>query len=65
MDQVQDVLFSVPKHRFEDESDVFKGMFTIPQGQIMTEGQSKDKPLILEGVAAADFRSLLKVLCPR
>ncbi|KAH8117123.1 hypothetical protein DFH11DRAFT_1473020, partial [Phellopilus nigrolimitatus] len=65
--KVEDCLFRVPRLAFEKESDVFKGMFLLPRGEIAdseVDGSSEEKPLVLEGVKAEDFRCLMRVLFP-
>lgn len=59
-------MFNVPRYRFEQESDVFKTMFTLPQAvSSMQDGQSREHPLTLTGVTSDEFRALLKVLYPK
>lgn len=63
--QVEGCLFKVPRRPFEDQSDVFKSMFTLPPGQnIVVDGMSDDKPLLLENIKKDDFRAFLHVLFP-
>jgi len=64
--QVEDQLFKVPRHYFEEDSEIFRTMFQlpVPQGEI-PDGSSKDKPLYLQGIAKDEFRQLLKVMYPR
>lgn len=51
---------------FQQESTVFRDMFSMPQGsQNMVEGQSDDKPIRLDGVTKNDFEQLLKALFHR
>ncbi|KIM58140.1 hypothetical protein SCLCIDRAFT_1218881 [Scleroderma citrinum Foug A] len=51
---------------FQQESTVFRDMFSMPQGsQNMVEGLSDDKPIRLDGVAKNDFEQLLKALFRR
>lgn len=58
-------LFKVPRKPFEDQSDVFRAMFTLPPGQnTEVDGMSDDKPLLLETVKKDDFRAFLQVLFP-
>ena len=50
----------------EEESDVFKDMFTLPPSPgEEVEGQSDDKPIRLEGVKKEEFSSLVKLLYSR
>ncbi|KLO09626.1 hypothetical protein SCHPADRAFT_833766, partial [Schizopora paradoxa] len=63
---VQDVLFRVPVEPFETRSEVFRDMFSLPNGdEASKEGTSDDSPIVLEGVAVDDFRALLKFLYPK
>jgi len=40
-------------------------MLTLPAGDgVEAEGQSRENPIVLEGVSSVDFQSLLKVLYP-
>ncbi|QRV93147.1 The BTB (BR-C, ttk and bab)/POZ (Pox virus and Zinc finger) domain [Ceratobasidium sp. AG-Ba] len=50
----------VPKYHLL-KSEVFSDMFSTAQGDL-SEGSSADRPIVLEGVSAADFESLLNVL---
>ncbi|THH08473.1 hypothetical protein EW145_g2676, partial [Phellinidium pouzarii] len=62
---VEDTLFKVPRRPFEEQSDIFRSMFTLPlenNGQF--DGISDEKPLRLEGVKKDDFRAFLQVLLP-
>ncbi|EJC98678.1 uncharacterized protein FOMMEDRAFT_143095 [Fomitiporia mediterranea MF3/22] len=63
--QVEDYLFKVPRRPFEDQSDIFRSMFLLPQGQSkLVEGMSDENPLVLEGISKKDFRAFLQVLLP-
>ncbi|KAL5511387.1 hypothetical protein ACEPAH_4603 [Sanghuangporus vaninii] len=59
--EVEGTLFRVPRHPFETESQIFKDMFEIPSDS-SADGSSDEKPLILPGISANDFRAFLKVL---
>ncbi|KAL5490049.1 hypothetical protein ACEPAI_4882 [Sanghuangporus weigelae] len=59
--EVEGILFRVPRHPFETESQIFKDMFAIPSDS-SADGSSDEKPLILPGISANDFRVFLKVL---
>lgn len=64
-EQVDDCLFNVPRIYFERESEVFRGLFTLPPPpDCPVEGLSDRHPLRLEGIAAEDFRQLLRVMYP-
>ena len=63
--QVENTLFRVPRHRFEQESDVFRDMFQLPVAEnTIPDGYSDEQPLRLDGVAKEDFRQLLRVMFP-
>ncbi|KDQ51171.1 hypothetical protein JAAARDRAFT_706786 [Jaapia argillacea MUCL 33604] len=62
---VEGQLFKVPKTYFEQHSDVFRGMFTLPNVGTNKEGMSDHNPLRLEGVKKKDFVRLLRVMYPR
>jgi len=63
---VENCLFRVPIEPFEQESTVFRDMFSMPQGsQDTVEGLSDDKPIRLDGVTKHDFEQLLKALFHR
>ena len=61
---MENVLFRVPRHPFETESEVFRDMFALPleDDSLVSDGSSDEKPLILDGIAANNFRALLKAL---
>ncbi|KAL5529477.1 hypothetical protein ACEPAG_5462 [Sanghuangporus baumii] len=59
--EVEGTLFRVPRHPFETESPIFKDMFGMPSDSL-ADGSSDEKPLILPGISAKDFRVFLKVL---
>ncbi|KAI6046772.1 hypothetical protein EDC04DRAFT_1248639 [Pisolithus marmoratus] len=63
---VEDSLFRVPKEPFQQESDVFWTMFSLPQGDgIAVEGSSDENPIRLRGTSKNDFEQLLKSLLHR
>ncbi|KAH9485722.1 hypothetical protein JR316_0002636 [Psilocybe cubensis] len=68
--QVQNCLFRVPTYLLSAESQVFSGMFHLPQAGDLdnpdnVEGLSVTKPIILPNeYLKEDFRSLLKALYP-
>ncbi|KLO13797.1 hypothetical protein SCHPADRAFT_827519 [Schizopora paradoxa] len=63
--KVENMLFKVPRRPFEEHSDVFRAMFTLPPGsQTETDGLSDERPLILQGIKCDDFRPFLKALYP-
>ncbi|KAF4600018.1 hypothetical protein EYR40_007124 [Pleurotus pulmonarius] len=63
--QVGDRLFKVPRHKFVEESVIFRSMFDLPLGENRADGLTDKQPLRLDGVEQADFRHFLKYLYPR
>jgi hypothetical protein len=63
---VEDTLYRVPRNRFEQESEVFRGMFQlpIPIGTIIPDGSNNQQPLRLAGVSKEDFEQLLRFMFP-
>lgn len=60
--QIEGTLFNVHKYQLA-KSEVFSDMFQVPNPEANTpEGSSPDNPIIINGVAASDFASLLRVL---
>ncbi|KAI0676490.1 hypothetical protein C8Q78DRAFT_962763 [Trametes maxima] len=60
--QVENRLFKVPKRKFVDNSEVFKDMFEIPSDPASAEGQTDERPLMLEGIKKDEFRALLSIM---
>ncbi|TFK89040.1 hypothetical protein K466DRAFT_546042 [Polyporus arcularius HHB13444] len=60
--QVGKRLFKVPRRRFEQESENFRDMFALPTSDGNVEGSSDEHPLLLEGIAEEEFRTLLRVM---
>ncbi|KAK0241214.1 hypothetical protein EDD85DRAFT_743145, partial [Armillaria nabsnona] len=60
---VENTLFNVPRYHFENFSEVFKTMFALPQSDnVSVDGSSDEHPLVLHGVTAQEFRSLLSAM---
>lgn len=60
------MLFKVPRHHFEQDSVMFRDMFSLPVGAEGTaDGSSRETPLHLDGINKDEFRQLLRVLYPR
>jgi hypothetical protein len=58
--QVENDLFRVHRHFFTRESVIFRDMLSMPtEPDTTVEGESDDKPIILEGVKSIDFEHLL------
>jgi len=45
---------------FEMESEVFKTMFEVPQGDGVAEGETDESPIVLPSVSVAEMEALLK-----
>jgi len=59
---VEAVLFKVPRSYFEN-MDTFRKTFLFgPDGKEVSDGYTDQQPLRLDGIGAADFRCLLKVM---
>ncbi|KIK58973.1 hypothetical protein GYMLUDRAFT_170302 [Collybiopsis luxurians FD-317 M1] len=64
--QVEDILYSLPRARLMEESEVFEDMFALPQGVgKLSEGASDDNPIHLEQTKKTDWECLLKLLFQR
>ncbi|KAG8683360.1 hypothetical protein FRC11_013652, partial [Ceratobasidium sp. 423] len=61
--KVENILFNVHKYQLA-KSEVFSDMFTVPkpEGNGPAEGSSPEHPIVIQGVSASDFASLLRVL---
>ncbi|KIM84445.1 hypothetical protein PILCRDRAFT_67743, partial [Piloderma croceum F 1598] len=60
---VEGILFKLPRYLFEESSDLFRDMFSLPAPEGASyDGCSDEQPLFLEGVRKADFRRLLKAM---
>jgi len=60
--QVEGTLFKVSRSHFENV-DVFRTTYLFgPQGEEVPDGHTDQQPLRLDGVKAANFRCLLKVI---
>ncbi|KAI5993885.1 hypothetical protein EDD15DRAFT_2366965 [Pisolithus albus] len=63
---VEDSLYKVPREPFEKESEMFRGMFSLPQGSSgVVEGLSDENPIRIDGTSKDDFEQLLKALLHR
>jgi len=56
---VEGQLFRVHRYMFELESEVFKSMFEIPQGDNSTEGETDESPIVLPSVRVPEMEALL------
>ncbi|KAH6885461.1 hypothetical protein BKA70DRAFT_124242 [Coprinopsis sp. MPI-PUGE-AT-0042] len=66
--QVENVLFSVPRHHFAESEGIFGTLFTLPQGDPSNEkaeGTCAEHPIVLSQDRAEDFRALMKILYPK
>ncbi|KAF8811549.1 hypothetical protein BYT27DRAFT_7221403 [Phlegmacium glaucopus] len=59
---VGDILFNVHRSILSKDSSSFKSMLSLPQGDLVTEGQSEDKPIVLSGDTPEEFRHFLWAL---
>lgn len=62
--KVEDRIFHSFRHTFTQVSDVFEGMFLLPQEGVV-EGSSSEAPIVLPGCKQEDFAALMKILHPR
>ena len=63
--EVEGTLFRVPRHPFEQESEVFRDMFRLPiPKDSVPDGCNDSRPLRLDGILKKDFRPLLRVMFP-
>ena len=58
---MEDTIFKVHRHDFEDNSPVFRDMFDVGKADA-TEGLLPDNPIRLEGISVEDFRQLLRAI---
>ena len=64
--KVNGCLFKVPKRNLQEQSEVFRDMFSFPTTTGKEpEGSSVSNPIVLDGISKKDFREFLQVLCPR
>lgn len=65
--QVEDTLFKVPRRTIENDSEIFKDMFSLPPTVQSTviEGSCPEKPIVLEGILECDMMQLMRVLFPK
>ncbi|KAG6824887.1 hypothetical protein H0H92_005518 [Tricholoma furcatifolium] len=63
---VDDTLFKVPRHHFEQDSSVFRDMFNLPCAEgVLPEGETDENPINLEAITKEEFFSFLEVICPK
>jgi len=62
---VEDRLFKVPRHPFEEGSEIFRHMFLSVPGNATPDGSIKYKPLRLDGINKEEFKQLLRAMYPR
>ena len=55
-------LYKVPRRKFEEGSEVFRNMFTMPPGNDGADGESDERPLVLESIQTDAFESLLQAM---
>jgi len=56
---VEEQLFRVHRYLFELESEVFKSMFEIPQGDNNAEGEADESPIVLPSISVTEMEVLL------
>ncbi|KAJ3540798.1 hypothetical protein NMY22_g4151 [Coprinellus aureogranulatus] len=61
---VEDEVYRVPRHGFEEYSEIFQSMLTLPQPAGSDEGLSDDNPIELPSCTKLEFESVLEVLYP-
>ncbi|TCD60244.1 hypothetical protein EIP91_010508 [Steccherinum ochraceum] len=62
---IEETLFKVSKRDFENNSEVFKTMYSIPVPEgSNADGSCRQNPLKLSGATADEFTQLLKVMYP-
>ncbi|KAJ7496622.1 hypothetical protein FB451DRAFT_1208266 [Mycena latifolia] len=62
---VERTLYRVHRYFFERDSAIFASMFSLPSAAgERPEGEVVENPIVLEGVAAADFDRFLSILYP-
>ncbi|KAK0195916.1 hypothetical protein F5146DRAFT_924703, partial [Armillaria mellea] len=60
---VENQLFKVTRRMFEESSEVFSTMFSLPQGDSSpVDGSDDEHPLVLQGIKSVDFENLLKAI---
>lgn len=62
-------VFRVPRHGFEEHSEVFRNMFSMPNGRGLEEdseqeGGSDENAIRIDGVDKQAFKDLLTLLYP-
>ena len=60
--QVEAILFKIPRSYFENVDTFRKTYLFGPDGEEVSDGHTDQQPLRLDGVDAAEFRCLLKVM---
>ena len=64
--KVEGCLFKIPQRNLQEQSEVFRDMFSFPTAMGKEpEGSSVSNPIVLDGISKKDFRAFLQVLCPR
>ena len=57
-------MFKVLRRTFENDSEHFRDMFTLPPGESVVEGSDAQHPIHVEGTSKFEMLQLLKVLYP-
>ena len=63
--QVEDTLYRVPRHYFEQESEVLRDMFNKPQAtDTIQDSCDEGRLCVFADIKGKDFEQLLRVLFP-
>lgn len=62
--QAENILYRLPRARFQHGSGVFQDLLALPQGQNVPEGLSDEHPIVLHGVDSNAFNQFLRILFP-
>ncbi|KAF7368820.1 BTB domain-containing protein [Mycena venus] len=57
--QVENVLFKIHRYHLSGDSPILENMFSLPSGNLPSEGQDDDNPIVLSGDTLAQFRAFL------
>ena len=63
--KVENTVYKIHKRILVQNSCVFQDMFSMPPGPERREGETEDKPIVLEGTSVREFDALLSKLYPQ
>jgi hypothetical protein len=63
-DQIDSILFKVPKRYFAKDLSIFGGVLALSQDDPGADEGSDDNPIDLKNISTKDFESLLEVMFP-